>query len=79
MAELEHPGILPIHQFGQQDGVLFFTMKLAAGGTLAERTADYAGQWRRIGGADRERGGCGAVRARARGAAPGHQAGEHSL
>lgn len=48
MAELDHPGILPIHQFGQQDGVLFFTMKLAAGGTLAERTADYAGQWRRI-------------------------------
>ncbi|MBL9146922.1 MAG: protein kinase [Verrucomicrobiaceae bacterium] len=48
MAELEHPGILPIHQFGQQDGVLFFTMKLAAGGSLAERTADYAGQWRKI-------------------------------
>lgn len=44
MAELEHPGILPIHQFGQQDGVLFFTMKLASGGTLAERTANYAGQ-----------------------------------
>ncbi len=39
MAELEHPAILPIYQFGQQDGVLFFTMKLAAGGTLAERTA----------------------------------------
>ncbi len=48
MAELDHPGILPIHQFGQQDGVLFFTMKLAAGGSLAERTADYAGQWRKI-------------------------------
>ncbi|MBK8037383.1 MAG: protein kinase [Verrucomicrobiaceae bacterium] len=47
MAELEHPGILPIHQFGQQDGVLFFTMKLAAGGSLAEHTADYAGQWRK--------------------------------
>lgn len=48
MAELEHSGILPIHQFGQRDGVLFFTMKFAAGGTLAERVADYAGQWRRI-------------------------------
>ncbi len=48
MAELEHPGILPIYQFGQQDGVLYFTMKLAAGGTLAERTAAYAGQWRKI-------------------------------
>jgi len=48
MAELDHPGILPIHQFGQQDGVLFFTMKLAAGGSLAERTADYAGQWKKI-------------------------------
>lgn len=48
MAELEHPGILPIYQFGQHDGVLFFTMKLAAGGTLAEHTTDYAGQWKKI-------------------------------
>lgn len=47
MAGLDHPGILPIYQFGQQDGVLFFTMKLAAGGSLAERLADYAGKWRK--------------------------------
>jgi len=83
MAELDHPGILPIHQFGQQDGVLFFTMKLAAGGSLAERTVSYAGHWKKIASlnrlADRERCRCGAVRARARRAASRHQAGEHSL
>jgi len=47
MARLEHPGILPVYAFGEQDGVPFFTMKLAAGGTLRERRGDYAGRWRR--------------------------------
>ncbi len=48
MAALEHPGILPVYELGEQDGTPFFTMKLAAGGTLAQRTRDYAGKWREI-------------------------------
>ncbi len=48
MADLEHPAILPVFAFGEQDGIPFFTMKLATGGTLAQRLADYAGKWREI-------------------------------
>lgn len=48
MARLEHPHILPIHALGEEDGTPFFSMKLAAGGTLARRIGDYAGQWRQI-------------------------------
>ena len=35
LTELEHPAILPVHQTGEHDGLPFFTMKLATGGTLA--------------------------------------------
>ncbi len=48
MADLNHPGILPLHQFGEWAGVPFFTMKLASGGTLSSRRAAYAGKWREI-------------------------------
>ncbi len=48
MAELEHAAILPVFAFGEHDGIPFFTMKLATGGTLAERLGDYAGKWRAI-------------------------------
>ena len=37
LTELEHEAILPIYLVGEYDGLPFFTMKLAAGGTLAER------------------------------------------
>lgn len=37
MAELDHPGVLPLYQFGEHGGTPWFTMKLATGGTLAER------------------------------------------
>lgn len=37
MATLDHPGVLPIYEVGEWDGMSFLTMKLAAGGTLAER------------------------------------------
>ena len=37
MAELNHPGILPLFQFGEHGGTPWFTMKLAGGGSLAER------------------------------------------
>ena len=40
MVELDHPGVLPLYQFGEHGGTPWFTMKLAAGGTLAERLRD---------------------------------------
>lgn len=48
VAGLEHSGILPIFEFGEHEGMPFFTMKLAAGGSLADRRDHYAGQWRSI-------------------------------
>lgn len=48
IARLEHPHILPVYQVGEYDGVPFFTMKLAAGGTLAERRTRYRRSWREI-------------------------------
>ena len=48
MADLEHAAILPVFAFGEQDGIPFFTMKLATGGTLAKRLGAYAGKWREI-------------------------------
>lgn len=48
MARLDHPAILPIYELGEEDGMPFFTMKLAKGATLAARMGDYAGKWRDI-------------------------------
>lgn len=48
MARLDHPHILPVHEIGEEDGTPFFTMKLATGGTLAQRIGGYAGKWREI-------------------------------
>jgi serine/threonine protein kinase/WD40 repeat protein len=48
LTELEHPAILPVYHVGEQDGLPFFTMKLATGGTLAERKQQYLGNWRAI-------------------------------
>jgi WD40 repeat protein len=48
LAELDHPAILPVYQVGEHDGLPFFTMKLATGGTLAERRARLAGQCRAV-------------------------------
>jgi serine/threonine protein kinase len=36
-ARLEHPGIVPIYDIGEEDGQSYFTMQLIAGGTLQER------------------------------------------
>jgi len=46
LAGLEHAAILPVYRVDENADLPFFTMKLAAGGTLASRRADYAGKWR---------------------------------
>ena len=44
-AQLEHPGIIPIHDFGMlPDGTAFYTMKRVEGQTLAEWLADRKGR-----------------------------------
>ncbi|MBL9133065.1 MAG: serine/threonine protein kinase [Verrucomicrobiaceae bacterium] len=48
MAKLDHPAIVPVYGLGEEDGTPFFTMKLAAGGTLAARLSTYRGKWREI-------------------------------
>ena len=44
MSDLEHKGVLPLHQFGEHGGTPWFTMKLASGGSLADRLKSGAGQ-----------------------------------
>lgn len=45
---LEHPAILPVYQVGEHEGMPYFTMKLATGGTLASRLSRFAGRFREI-------------------------------
>lgn len=47
MAAVSHPALLPLYESGEDDeGRPWFSMRLASGGTLAERLDTYAGQWR---------------------------------
>ncbi len=58
IASLEHPAIVPVHDFGEEAGQLFLVMRYMTGGSLADRLADgpismaaAARIMRRIGGA----------------------------
>ncbi len=42
IALLEHPAILPVYDFGEENGQPYFIMRLVSGGTLAERLAHGA-------------------------------------
>jgi serine/threonine-protein kinase len=42
-AQLDHPDIVPIHDVGEHEGTLYFTMKLIEGTSLAQAIA--GGQW----------------------------------
>lgn len=46
--QLDHPGIVPVHDVGVDgDGRAFFTMKLVRGKTFAEMLHDGSGEWSR--------------------------------
>ncbi len=46
VAALNHPAILPVYRVDETEAMPFFTMMLAAGGTLADRREHYRRQWR---------------------------------
>ncbi len=48
MSRLAHPTILPVKELGEEDGTPWFTMRLATGGSLAQRLNAYSGKWREI-------------------------------
>ena len=43
-AALEHPNIIPIHDYGTQHGISYLVLKLLTGGSLAERLEQSGGK-----------------------------------
>src|ERR1041385_3146542 len=39
IARLEHPNIVPLYDYGEQDGIAYLVMRQMEGGTLGERLA----------------------------------------
>ncbi|MBL9146656.1 MAG: protein kinase [Verrucomicrobiaceae bacterium] len=48
MADLVHPGIMPIYQYGEHTGVPWISMALCSRGSLAQRKDEYRSEWERI-------------------------------
>lgn len=46
LAEMDHPGILPLFASGEHNGQPWLAMKLATGGTLSSRRAEWTGNWK---------------------------------
>jgi hypothetical protein len=76
-ARLEHPNILPVHDYGEQDGFAYFVMRLVRNGTLAQRMASGPGARRRSAGHSRANRTGARPRPRASGDPPRRKTGQH--